>query len=126
MGSLDRLRNSLRKRENAVTLEASERDFRRGNPSILMDERTEAVYRKVSFRLVPFFFICWVINYLDRVNLGFAKIPFTTDLLISDAAYGVGVGVFSIGYVLFEVPSNLLLERIGARKTMTRIMILWV
>jgi ACS family phthalate transporter-like MFS transporter len=75
--------------------------------------------------LVPFFFVCWVINYPDRVNLGFAKIPFTTDLLLSDAAYGVGVGVFSIGYVLFEVPSNLLLERIGARKTMTRIMISW-
>lgn len=66
-----------------------------------------------------------MVNYLDRVNLGFAKIPLTTDLLISDVAYGIGVGVFSIGYVLFEVPSNLLLQKIGARKTMTRIMILW-
>lgn len=108
-----------------MTAEATDQDLQRANSAILTDGRTELVYRKVSLRLVPFFFVCWVVNYLDRVNLGFAKIPFTTDLLMSDAAYGIGVGVFSIGYVLFEVPSNLLLERIGARKTMTRIMILW-
>lgn len=88
-------------------------------------EQLEATYRKVTLRLVPFLFVCWVINYIDRVNVGFAKIPLAHDLALSDAAYGLGVGLFSIGYILFEVPSNLLLERIGARKTMTRIMLLW-
>jgi ACS family phthalate transporter-like MFS transporter len=96
-----------------------------GNAPLVLDREIEAAYRKVSLRLLPFLFLSWVVNYLDRVNLGFAKIPFTQDLGMSDAAYGIGVGIFSIGYVLLEVPSNLLLEKIGARKTMARIMILW-
>jgi ACS family phthalate transporter-like MFS transporter len=87
--------------------------------------QAEAVYKKISLRLVPFLFICWMVNYIDRTNLGLAKLPLSRDLALSDAAYGIGVGVFSIGYVLFEVPSNLLLQRIGARKTLTRIMLLW-
>jgi ACS family phthalate transporter-like MFS transporter len=88
-------------------------------------EQVEAVYRKVSLRLIPFLFICWVINYIDRVNVGFAKIPLSKDLGLTDAAYGLGVGLFFVGYILFEVPSNVLMEKIGARKTITRIMVLW-
>jgi MFS transporter, ACS family, phthalate transporter len=86
---------------------------------------TEAVYRKLTLRLIPFLFVCWVINYIDRVNVGFAKIPLSNDLGLSDAAYGLGVGLFFVGYILFEVPSNIVMERIGARKTITRIMLLW-
>ncbi|WP_341537999.1 MFS transporter [Paraburkholderia kirstenboschensis] len=93
--------------------------------SVLTDQQIQHTYRKVAFRLVPFLFLCWVVNYLDRVNLGFAKMSLSQDLALSDAAYGLGVGLFSIGYVLFEVPSNLMLEKIGARLTMTRIMVLW-
>ncbi len=66
-----------------------------------------------------------MLNYLDRVNVAFAKLQFQSDLGLTDATYGLGVGVFYIGYVLFEVPSNLLLQRIGARRTITRIMCLW-
>lgn len=93
--------------------------------SVITDQQIQHTYRKVAYRLVPFLFLCWVVNYLDRVNLGFAKMSLSQDLALSDAAYGLGVGLFSIGYVLFEVPSNLMLEKIGARLTMTRIMVLW-
>ncbi|PPK46603.1 ACS family phthalate transporter-like MFS transporter [Trinickia symbiotica] len=93
--------------------------------STATDQQIQHTYRKVALRLVPFLFLCWVVNYLDRVNLGFAKMSLSQDLALSDAAYGLGVGLFSIGYVLFEVPSNLMLEKIGARLTMTRIMVLW-
>ncbi|MEN1832889.1 MFS transporter [Pseudomonas lijiangensis] len=93
-------------------------------------ENTEAVfdqrlYRKLAWRIMPFLFLCFVLNWLDRVNISFAHLQFKTDLNISDATFGIIVGVFSIGYLLFEIPSNLLLEKFGAKKTMTRIMILW-
>jgi ACS family phthalate transporter-like MFS transporter len=83
------------------------------------------LYKKVIFRIIPFIFICYVLNYVDRVNVSFAKLQFQNDLSLTDASYGLGVGVFYIGYILFEVPSNLLLQKIGARKTITRIMCLW-
>ncbi|MCL6485251.1 MAG: MFS transporter, partial [Janthinobacterium lividum] len=69
--------------------------------------------------------LCYVLAYLDRVNISFAKLQMQRDLGLSDAAYGLGAGVFFLGYMLLEVPSNLLLEKIGARKTISRIMILW-
>ncbi|SDH18665.1 MFS transporter, ACS family, phthalate transporter [Pseudomonas flavescens] len=84
-----------------------------------------ALYRKLAWRIMPFLALCFVLNWLDRVNISFAHLQFKTDLNISDATFGIIVGVFSIGYLLFEIPSNLLLEKIGAKKTMTRIMILW-
>ncbi|MDB5991155.1 MAG: d-galactonate transporter [Herbaspirillum sp.] len=87
--------------------------------------QTERTYRKITLRLIPFLFICWVINYIDRVNVGFAKIPLSADLGLSDAAYGLGIGLFFIGYILLEIPSNMIMQRIGATKTITRIMILW-
>lgn len=82
-------------------------------------------YRKVTLRLIPFLFLCYVLNYVDRLNVGFAQLQMRTDLGFSDAVYGLGVGLFFIGYLFFEVPSNLLLERVGARKTLLRIMVLW-
>ena len=93
--------------------------------------RTEAaaqptdVYSKVTWRLVPLLFVCYVLSYLDRINVGFAQLQMKSDLGFSDAVYGLGAGIFFIGYFLFEVPSNLLLEKIGARKTITRIMVIW-
>ena len=69
--------------------------------------------------------LCYVFAYLDRINIGFAKLQMQQDIGISDAVYGLGAGIFFLGYVMFEVPSNLLLTRIGARRTISRIMVLW-
>lgn len=84
-----------------------------------------ALYRKINWRLLPFLLVCYLFAYLDRVNVGFAKLQMQADLGFSDAAYGVGAGIFFIGYVLFEIPSNLMLPRVGARKTFSRILVLW-
>lgn len=83
------------------------------------------LYRKIGRRIVPFVFTGFVIAFLDRINIGFAQLQMKTDLGFSDAVYGLGAGVFFLGYFLCEVPSNLLLERIGARRTFMRIMIGW-
>ncbi len=85
----------------------------------------DATYSKVTWRLLPLLFLCYVLAYLDRVNVGFAKLQMQKDLGFSDTVYGIGAGVFFIGYFLFEVPSNLILERVGARIWIARIMILW-
>ncbi|WDZ97028.1 MFS transporter [Herbaspirillum sp. WKF16] len=84
-----------------------------------------ALYRKLNWRLLPFLLLCYTFAYLDRVNIGFAKLQMQGDLGFSDAVYGLGAGIFFFGYVLFEIPSNLLLPRIGARKTIARILVLW-
>lgn len=87
---------------------------------------TEAsAYRKAILRLIPFLAVCFVFAYLDRVNISFAKLQMQSDLGLSDAAYGLGAGIFFIGYFLFEIPSNIILERVGARKWIARIMISW-
>ena len=93
--------------------------------STVAQPQTEAVYRKVTSRLLPFLFICYVFAYLDRANIGFAHLQFSRDIGLSDAAFGLGVGLFYVGYMLFEVPSNLWLARVGVRKTLMRIMALW-
>lgn len=85
----------------------------------------DALYRKVSWRIIPFLFVCYVVSFLDRINIGFAQLQMSQDLGFSDAMYGIGAAVFYVGYVLFEVPSNMLLEKFGARKTFVRIMLLW-
>ncbi|NLP63038.1 MFS transporter [Paraburkholderia sacchari] len=85
----------------------------------------DATYRKILFRLLPLLIVCYVCAYLDRVNISFAKLQFMSDLGFSEAAYGLGAGLFFLGYVLFEVPSNLLMQRIGARRTLLRIMVTW-
>ena len=83
------------------------------------------VYSKITWRLVPVLFFCYILAYLDRINIGFAQLQMKSDLGFSDAVYGLGAGMFFISYFFFEVPSNLLLEKIGARKTITRIMVVW-
>lgn len=89
------------------------------------DSALRAVYRKVSWRLLPFLLLCYVLAYLDRVNISYAKIAMQQEFGLSDAAYGLAAGIFFIGYVMFEVPSNLWLARVGVRKTLSRIMLLW-
>ena len=86
---------------------------------------TARAYAKVFWRLVPFLMLCYVIAYLDRVNVGFAKLQMSQDLGFSETVFGLGAGVFFIGYFLFEVPSNLLMHRLGARIWIARIMITW-
>ena len=85
----------------------------------------QALYSKVSWRLLPLLLIAYMIAYLDRINIGYAQLQMKQTLPFGAAVYGLGAGIFFIGYFLFEVPSNLLLERIGARKTLLRIMVLW-
>jgi D-galactonate transporter len=85
----------------------------------------DLLYRKVSMRIIPFLFLCYVVSFLDRINIGFAQLQMKHDLGFSDAMYGLGAAVFYVGYVLCEVPSNLLLARFGARLTFMRIMLLW-
>ncbi|MGE3772490.1 MAG: MFS transporter [Gammaproteobacteria bacterium] len=92
-------------------------------PAAPIDE--DALYARVTRRFVPFLFVCYVAAYLDRVNVGFAKLTMAVDLHFSDTVYGLGAGIFFLGYFLFEVPSNLLLHRIGARRALARIMISW-
>ncbi|MND43066.1 putative metabolite transport protein NicT [compost metagenome] len=85
----------------------------------------DAVFRKVSWRLLPFLCILWVLAWLDRVNIGFAKLQMLDSLKFSEAVYGLGAGIFFLGYFFFEVPSNALLQKIGAKKTIMRITIGW-
>ena len=84
-----------------------------------------ATYNKVGWRLIPFLLLCYVVAYLDRVNVGFAKLKMLQDLGLSETIYGLGAGIFFIGYFLFEVPSNVILHRVGARIWIARIMLTW-
>jgi MFS transporter, ACS family, tartrate transporter len=87
--------------------------------------REERVVGQVIGRLIPFVFLCYVVAYLDRVNIGFAAADMQEDLGLSDEVYGFGAGLFFLGYFLFEIPSNLILERVGARLWIARIMFVW-
>jgi ACS family tartrate transporter-like MFS transporter len=80
---------------------------------------------KVGKHLVPFLIVCYFVAYLDRVNVGFAALTMNQDLGLTQTAFGFGAGIFFIAYFIFEVPSNLLLERFGARKWIARIMLSW-
>lgn len=90
-----------------------------------MDNVEKRAIGKIMRRLIPFLILCYFVAYLDRVNVGFAKLHMNGSLGLSDAAYGLGAGLFFIGYFFFEVPSNILLERFGARRWIARIMISW-
>mgnify|MGYP006272342965 FL=1 len=85
----------------------------------------DALYRKVAWRMIPLLLMCYVVAYLDRVNVGFAKLQMLDQLGFSETVYGLGAGVFFIGYFIFEIPSNIILHRIGARVWIGRIMISW-
>lgn len=91
----------------------------------LIPDATTAVLRKVTWRIVPLFVACFVMSYLDRVNVSFAKLQMQSELGLSEAAYGLGASIFFVGYLLFEVPSNIILARVGARRWIARIMISW-
>ena len=86
---------------------------------------TSDVYGRIAWKILPFLIICYLFAYLDRVNVGFAKLRMLEDLQFSEAAFGLGAGLFFIGYLLFEAPSNVLMMKIGAKKTIMRIMLLW-
>jgi ACS family tartrate transporter-like MFS transporter len=81
--------------------------------------------RKVTWRLIPFLFLLYIIAWLDRVNVGFAALEMNADLGFSSATFGFGSGIFFLGYCLFEIPSNIILERVGARLWIARIMVTW-
>ena len=91
------------------------------SPDTLLD----ATARKVLRRLVPFLVLCYATSYLNRVNIGFAKLEMLSDLSFSETVFGLGAGLFFVGYFLFEVPSNMLLHRFGANRWIARIMISW-
>ena len=90
-----------------------------------MDELERRTMAKVARRLVPFLIICYFVAYLDRVNVGFAKLQMNAALGMNDAMYALGAGVFFFSYFLLEVPSNLILDRVGARRWIARIMLTW-
>ena len=85
----------------------------------------DALYRKVNWRIIPLFILCFLFAYLDRVNISFAKLQMQSDLGFSETVYGLGASLFFVGYFLFEVPSNILLHKIGARVWIARIMVTW-
>ncbi len=85
----------------------------------------DATYRKVAVRLIPLLFVCYIAAYLDRVNVAFAKLQMLQALNLSDAVYGLGAGIFFIGYFIFEIPSNVMLHRVGAGRWIARIMVTW-
>lgn len=92
--------------------------------AIAYDEEA-AVNSKVARRLIPFLSLCYLFSYLDRVNLGFAALAMNHDLGLSATAFAVGAGMFFIGYFVFEVPSNFVMERVGARLWIARILVSW-
>ena len=75
----------------------------------------DTTYRQIAWRLIPILFACYVFNYLDGTNIGYAQLQMKTDLGFSDAVFGLGAGIFFIGYALFEIPSYMLLARVGRR-----------
>ena len=85
----------------------------------------DRIYKKITWRLIPFLLFCYILSYLDRVNIGFAKLQMLSDLQFSEAVYGLGAGVFFLGYFFFEVPSNIIMHKVGARRWIARIMISW-
>jgi MFS transporter, ACS family, tartrate transporter len=91
----------------------------------MQDALKRVVLRKVAWRLLPFLFLLYVVNILDRVNVGFARLQMLDDLQMGERAYALGAGIFYIGYLIFEIPSNLILSRVGARRWIGRILISW-
>ena len=89
------------------------------------NELAAVTLRKVTWRLIPFLFVLYVIAWLDRVNVGFAGLQMNADLGFSSTVFGFGSGIFFLGYCLFEIPSNIILERVGARIWIARIMVTW-
>lgn len=95
-------------------------------PAVFVENaQEEEVFQKITRRIIPILFLCLVLNFIDRINIGFAQLQMKQALGFSDAVYGLGAGIFFVGYFIFEVPSNMILQRIGARTTILRIMFCW-
>lgn len=95
------------------------------NPPVASLAVLNDAYRKITWRLIPFLGILWLLAWIDRINVGYVKLTMLNDLKWSETVYGLGAGIFFLGYFFFEVPSNLLLQKIGAKKTLMRITIGW-
>lgn len=91
---------------------------------VVTDRDMEMTYRRITLRLMPLLFISFVFNYIDRINIGYAQLQMKPDVGFTDTVYGIGASTFYVGYLMFEIPSNLAMERMGARKTLLRIMLL--
>ncbi len=89
------------------------------------DAEESRIVRKIAWRIMPLIMVCYLFAFFDRINISFAKFALQTDLSLSDTAYGFGAGLFVVGYVLFEVPSNMMLYKVGARRWIARIMVSW-
>jgi ACS family tartrate transporter-like MFS transporter len=104
-------------------------DLPPSDPPEMTAEQSQRLYSKITWRLVPLLFLSYIIAYIDRINIGFAKLQLRealgVDPDIFGSVYGLGAGLFFIGYFIFEVPSNLILQRVGARLWIARIMIVW-
>ncbi|HEY4045303.1 MAG TPA: MFS transporter [Acidobacteriaceae bacterium] len=94
-------------------------------PTITTVDANASLYHKIAWRLMPILFVGYIIAYLDRVNVGFAKLQMMGDLRFSDSVYGFGAGIFFVGYFLFEVPSNIILHKMGARVWLCRVLVTW-
>src|ERR1700750_2019814 len=94
-------------------------------PSAAKSELEKSTIRAISWRLIPFLVLAYLLAYLDRVNLGFAALTMNAELKFSPTIFSWGAGIFFIGYFLFEVPSNLALEKFGASRWIARIMVTW-
>ncbi|MFZ9503733.1 MAG: MFS transporter [Cyclobacteriaceae bacterium] len=90
-----------------------------------VSNKTKSLYSKITWRILPVLFVCYILAYIDRVNVGFAKLEMSEELWFNDAVFTLGSGIFFIGYFIFEVPGNLWMHRIGARIWITRIMVTW-
>jgi D-galactonate transporter len=93
--------------------------------SLAAGSADDALYKRVYWRLIPLLIVCFIVAYYDRVNISFAKLQMQDELKFSDTVYGLGASLFFVGYILFEVPSNIIMHRIGARKWIARIMVTW-
>jgi len=118
----------LAKREDYASLrqkrpwQRAPRQSRAGREGIMTDDK---IFSKMAWRLLPFIMLLYVVNYIDRVNVGFAALTMNKDLGLSPAAYGFGASIFFVGYLIFQVPANLILEKIGARRWMFIILAVW-
>jgi MFS family permease len=95
------------------------------SPAAYLEASESSAFAKAAWRLIPFLFLCYLSAYLDRINVAFAKLQMLNDLGFNEAIYGFGASVFFIGYLIFEVPSNLMLMRVGPRRWIARIMVTW-
>src|ERR1700755_908266 len=91
----------------------------------MANELEARVLRKVTWRIIPFVMLLYFVAFIDRVNIGFAALTMNKDIGLSPAVFGFGAGIFFWGYFLFEVPSNIILDRVGARIWIARVMITW-